>query len=423
MIPLKSSHALRYTSGPACNIALSICAFFLIHDCRCHLRAVSTHNSSPRHELAYPDNSEFLSAALDPTLSASIFQAECRLICVQYARPLWLLRCLTIFASPNPFTLFLRCVHHAFNNRFNEAVSACIGFVKAVEKYSSDSRAQGCADAISCHRGLLLISSSAMTNLACDIADRLLATGVSAWWRDRWCQLCASAGLPCKAAFSAPILRALHQHALNLKILADSSSSQTSDESPPNQQQFTSYENWLRSLQAPIACDDSSIQNIIYHVTKTPNGHKTAHVILSHLQESQVAFSLDLHRSQPPHLQHRLGLHNHVYTVIDSEVNAHWKEKIHSPSWGCSAEFRMACVERCKNMFLKFKTSCDSTASSNSSITPLASRFFFTVLRQLVESPPSGRRCTRTEKRVSLSNYKTMGKFRFYPEFGFVLFI
>lgn len=345
------------------------------------------------------DDVEFLSAALDPSHSAAILREECRLICVKFARPLWLLRCLTIFASPNPFVLFLRSVHHALNNRFNEAVSACIGFVKAVSKHGSDTRAHVTTDAIACSRGLLVLSPDLMTTLACDIADDLLATGVSAWWRDRWCQTCASSGLPCKAAFSAPILRALHQHALHLRILADSSSLHASQESPPNHLQLNAYESWLSALKAPIACDDLSVQDIVLQLVKTSNGHKTAHTILAHLQQESSSVSHVVQLRQPLQQCTRHDLCGHLHAVIDSEVKAHWQEKIRSPSWGCSPEFRMACVERCKHMLLKAKSVGD-VASGSCSVAPLASRFFFSVLRQLVQAPPSGKRCTRTEKRV-----------------------
>ena len=310
---------------------------------------------------------------------------------------------MTIFSAPNPFVLFLRSVHHALNNRFNEAVSACVGFVKAVDKMSSDARAHALGDDIVCMRGLLVLSAGAMIAMACDIADDLLATGVTAWWRDRWCQTCSSSGLPCKAASSAPILRALHQHALKLRVLADSCSSYTTEESPASERQLKAYEDWLGSLKAPVACDDFSLQDIISQLNRTSNGHNTAHAILALLQDSSQSAS---QRRQQPGDQRRQPLYQHLHAVIDSEVNAHWREKTNSPSWGCSAEFRMACVERCKHMLLKAQSAGDTSPAlggPRSTIAALASSFFFSVLKQLVHSPPSGKRCTRTEKRVSQS--------------------
>ena len=371
--------------------------------CRRHLKITTSRAPSSTRQ-TFPtafDDAEFLSDALDPSLSAAVFFKECHLICVHASRPLWLLRCITIFASPNPFVLFLRCLHHALNNRFNEAASACVGFVKAVEKLKSDPRAHATGESVACVRGLLILGADAMILMACRIADDILATGVSAWWRDRWCQVCESSFLPCKAAASAPILRALHQHGLRLRILADSISAELKEEMPHPQPQLETYEHWLHGLKAPIASDDASVQEIIRRLTETLDGHKTAHIILAHLQSDWPQLAQES-RDGHHHITYR-----HQHTVIDSEVNAHWQEKIRSPSWGCSPEFRMACVERCRHLLLQAQIpaspaspSSASTADSVDSIAQVASRFFFSVLKQLVHTPPAGTRCTRTERRV-----------------------
>jgi hypothetical protein len=98
--------------------------------------------------------------------------------------------------------------------------------------------------------------------------------------------------------------------------------------------------------------------------------------------------------------------HRHQHSVIHSEINAHWHEKIRSPSWTCSPEFRMACVERCLLLLQEAKhasadgMSSEAAAASINSISHVASRFFLSVLKQLVQSPPAGKRCTRTETQV-----------------------
>ncbi len=347
---------------------------------------------------------------LDPSKTIKMFQEECRLICVQASRPLWLLRCLTIFASPNPFVLFLRCLHHAFNNRFNEAVSACVGFVGAVEKLRTDARAPASGEAVSSVRGLLVLSVDAMIGMAARIADDVLGTGVSAWWRDRWCQTCASSGLSCRAAASAPILRALHEHRLYLRILADSSSAYTTEESSRAQRQATMYEQWFESIKAPVGYHDSDVEEIVGKVTETANGHDTARKILVHLKSGSLAAArASLQHVQDDHDPGILAYYHHQHAIIDSEINAHWREKIRSPSWGCSPEFRMACVERCsKILFLEAKKSYDEhpseASTSIAAIHDVALRFFMSVLKQLVHSPPAGKRCTRTEKQVGGKN-------------------
>jgi hypothetical protein len=381
----------------------------LINACRLYLNSTASRppSSSSQQALEKPFLvDEFLSDVLDPSQAAKIFQDECRLICVSDQRPLWLLRCLTIFAPPNPFVLFLRCMHNALNNRFNEAVSACVGFVRAVEKLRSDSRAHVTGESVICVRGLLVLSADAMVELAGRMADDLLGTGVSGWWRDRWCQTCASAGLSCKAAASAPILRALHEHGLNLRIVADSSNAYTADESSLPHQQQKKYETWLQALRAPIACDDASVQEIICRLVETSNGHATAKIVLALLHSSAMSAPVETPRNQEISDQQHLLYHRHQHRVIESEINANWQEKIRSPSWGCSPDYRMACVESCKKLLLEAKQSVAdelspcAAADNMKAIADIASHFFFSVLKQLVHSPPAGKRCTRTEERV-----------------------
>lgn len=363
-------------------------------------------SSSQRHGQKPFDVSEFLSDVLDPSQTTRMFQEECRLICVQASKPLWLLRCLTIFASPNPFVLFLRCLHHALNNRFNEAVSACVGFVGAVEKLRTDARVLASGDAVTCVRGLIVLSADAMIEMAVRIGDDVLGTGVSAWWRDRWCQTCASACLPCRAAASAPILRALHEHRLHLRILADSSSAYSTEESSRAQRQAIAFEYWFESIKAPVGYRDADVEEILGKLTETANGHDTACKVLLHLKSGSFAAArTSLQPVQEEHDASVLVYYRHQHSIIDSEINAHWREKIHSPSWACSPEFRMACVERCsKILFLEAKKAYDEHPSEASTaiaaIHDVALRFFMSVLKQLVHSPPAGNRCTRTEKQV-----------------------
>jgi hypothetical protein len=381
----------------------------LISACRRYLNSTASRPASsslqPTFEQPF-DVDEFLSDVLDPSQATKILQQQFHLICVRDHRPLWLLRCLTIFASPNPFVLFLRCLHHAIHNRFNEAVSACVGFVRAVDKLRSDSRAHVTGEPVICVRGLLVLSVDAMVALARGMADDLLATGVSAWWRDRWCQTCASAGLPCKAAASAPILRALHEHGLNLRIFADSCNAYTADGSSLPQQQQKMYETWLEALRAPIACDESSVQEMICRLVETSNGHATAKIVLALIHSGAMSSpEATLRHAEISDQQHHV-YHHHQHRVLESEINANWQEKVRSPSWGCSPDYRTACVESCKHLLLEAKKlaadelSQSAAADNMKAIADIASRFFFSVLRQLVCSPPAGKRCTRTEERV-----------------------
>jgi hypothetical protein len=378
----------------------------LLH--RRHLKIAHPLPESETRQQQHFDAVEYVNAVLEPSQTVGIFLEECHCICAQALRPLWLLRCLTIFSSPNPFVLFLRCLQHALNNRFNEAASACIGFVKAVEKVKSDSRSHVAGETVICVRGLLLISADAMIAMACRIADDILAAGVSGWWRDRWCQTCASSCLPCKAAASAPILRALHNHRFHLRVSVDSSSAYASGNSAGPQQLLKVYEHWLEALKAPISSDDTTMQEIIVNLTKSAHGHKTAHSILAYLQSNSASVLCPTAKTRTEVDDRRGHVHlHHQLSVVDSEVNAHWNEKVRSPSWGCSAEFRMACVERCRHMLLQVASPANVTLPASSGVLPahstalVATRFFFSALKQLVHTPPAGRRCTRTEKGVS----------------------